>query len=157
MFITRLRNPLRLPSLSFWTRLFRPTKDYLKLLGFTFDSKLSFGQHLHRTSVRAHHRLHFLPQGGVCAGRQGLRYSLHLSGLLWSTALLFGTALRQHTWLSSTPSKPELSISLVKQLLYKHCMPIGLLLQPRTCSNSGTRHQLLDCAARFLCPSLLPT
>ena len=61
MSITRRHNPLQLPTLSFLNETI-PTKDCLKLLGVTFDSKLSFGQHLHlhHTSVRAHQRLHAL-------------------------------------------------------------------------------------------------
>ena len=115
-----------------------PTKDCSELLGVTFDSKLSFGQHLHRTSVRAHQRLHFLRKAAISVGQQGpaLQFTRGLSCPLWSTALLFGLVRRQHI----TASKPERSVSLVRQLLWKHCTPVGQLLQLCICSNSGTQH-----------------
>ena len=64
------RNPWPLPELTFRAHDI-PRGDELKLLGVTFDSKLTFRRHLRNVYLRAVARLGFLRQASSFLGREG--------------------------------------------------------------------------------------
>ena len=64
------RNPWPLPDLTFGAHDI-PCGDELKLLGVTFDSKLTFRRHLRNVSLRAVARLGFLRRASSFLGREG--------------------------------------------------------------------------------------
>ena len=79
-----------LPQLSFLNRDVQK-ESRLKLLGVSFDSKLSYGYHIHRTAIRATQRLHFLRKAAVVLCTRGravvykgfVRPLMEYSPLVW--------------------------------------------------------------------------
>ena len=90
MSVSRRHTTPGLPQLSFLNRDVQK-ESRLKLLGFSFDSKLSYGYHIHRTSIRANQRLHFLWKAAVvlCTRARAVVYKgfvrplMEYSPLVW--------------------------------------------------------------------------
>ena len=97
MYITRRRNEPRLPTRSFLNQTVQ-TKDCMKLLGVTFDREPSLGHHLHRTSVRAHQRLHFLRKAAPVLDSRGITTvdKRFVRPLIWYIAII--------VWLCAVPT-----------------------------------------------------
>ena len=70
MSVSRRHTTPGLPQLSFLNRDVQK-EIRLKLLGVSFDSKLSYGYHIHRTAIRATQRLHFLWKAAVVLCTRG--------------------------------------------------------------------------------------
>ena len=93
MTVSRKRELPDLPPLMFMGTPV-PTAENLKLLGVTFDTKLTFASHLHQISVRARQRLHFLRKVSPlldCSGRLSVykgfvRPVMEYGTLAWSGA-----------------------------------------------------------------------
>ena len=70
MSVSRRHTMPGLPQLSFLNRDVQK-ESRLKLLGISFDSKRSYGYHIHRTAIRANQRLHFLRKAAVALCTRG--------------------------------------------------------------------------------------
>ena len=90
MSVSRKHTTPGLPQLSFLNRDVQK-ESRLKLLGVSFDSKLSYGYHIHRTAIRATQRLHFLrkaavvlcPRGRAVVYKGFVRPLMEYSPLVW--------------------------------------------------------------------------
>ena len=90
MSVSRRHTTPGLPQLSFLNRDVQK-ESRLKLLGVSFDSKLSYGYHIHRTAIRATQRLHFLRKAAVVLCTRGravvykgfVRPLMEYSPLVW--------------------------------------------------------------------------